>query len=216
MTSQPDQIRDSIEQTQRELSTDVNALTGKLSPKRVAQRRTQRARTAMSSMKDRVMGTAAQTSSAASGTASSAVSSARDTLSSATSAAASTAGSLPDAARRGAQGNPVAAGLIVFGASWLISSLLPASEPEQQAAAKAKDFAMEKGRPVAQELGQAGREAAGQLRESAQEKAESVKETAADAATAVTDEARSSAGDVTGQAHQARDRMTEQVRPDSS
>lgn len=216
MTSQPDQIRDSIEQTQRELSADVDALTDKVSPPRIVQRRVQRTRTAMSTMKERVMGTASQTASTASGTANSAVSSARDTLSSATSAAADTAGSVPAATRRSTQGNPIAAGLIVFGAGWLLSSLLPASEPEQQAAAQVKDFAVEKGRPVAQELGQAGAEAAGQLKESAQVKAQSVKDTAADAAATVTDEARSSADDVTGRAHEARDRVTEQVRPDGS
>lgn len=214
MTSQPDQIRDNIERTQRDLSANVDALTDKISPPQILRRRVDRTRTAMGTMKDKVMGTTSQTASAASGTATSAVSSAKDTLSSATSTAASTATAVPGAARRGTQGNPIAAGLIVFGAGWLLSSLLPASEPEQQAAAQVKDFAVEKGRPVAQELGQAGSEAAEQLRESAQEKAQSVRETAADAASSVTDEARSSADDVTGRASQARDRVTEQVRPD--
>ncbi|HEX3956361.1 MAG TPA: hypothetical protein VHZ03_06985, partial [Trebonia sp.] len=46
-----------------------------------------------------------------------------------------------------------------------------------------------KGRPVAQELGQAGQEAAQSLRDSAQQRAQSVKETAADAASTVTGQA---------------------------
>jgi hypothetical protein len=209
MTSQPDEIRGSIEQTQRELSADVDALTGKLSPPQIIHRRVERTRTAMSTMKEKVMGKASHASSAASDTAGSAVSSARDTLASAGSTAAGTVTSAPEAARRGTQGNPIAAGLIAFGAGWLLSSLFPATDPEQQAASQVKDFAVEKGRPVAQQLGQAGSEAAEQLKESAQEKAQSVKETAAEATTTVTSEARSSAGDVTGRAQEAKDKVTE-------
>ena len=69
MTEDPDQIRDGIEQTQRELSADVDALTAKLSPQRIVHDKVQRARTAMGSMKERVTGTAAQKSTTADGTA---------------------------------------------------------------------------------------------------------------------------------------------------
>jgi hypothetical protein len=125
MTREPDEIRDGIEQTQRELSADVDALTEKLSPQRVMQRQAERARTVISSMKDRVKTTVAPAASAASGTAGPAASSATSTLSSATSAAARTAGSLPDAARRGIQANPVPTGLAAFAVGWLIATQLP-------------------------------------------------------------------------------------------
>ena len=46
MTTDPDQIRSEIDQTQRELS-DVNALTDKLSPPRMVERRVRRTRMAM-------------------------------------------------------------------------------------------------------------------------------------------------------------------------
>ena len=138
-TQDPDQIRDGIEQTQRELSADVDALTAKLSPQRIVQEKVQRARTAMGSMKERVTGSAAQkapvdggtadpAAPAATGTASAAtgtVSSAKSTVSSATSSAAKTAGTVAAAARRGIQANPVAAVLIAFGAGWLAAVLLP-------------------------------------------------------------------------------------------
>jgi len=88
----PEQIRDDIEQTQRELSADVDALTTKLSPQRVVHDRIQRARTAVGSMKQRVTGGAAQKASADGGTAAPAadaatgtVASAKGTVSSATS-----------------------------------------------------------------------------------------------------------------------------------
>jgi len=59
-TQDPDQIRDGIEQTQRELSANVDALTTKISPQRVVHDKVQRARTAMGSMKERVTGSTAQ------------------------------------------------------------------------------------------------------------------------------------------------------------
>ena len=131
-TQDPDQIRDGIEQTQRELSADVDALTTKLSPQRVVHDRIQRARTAVGSMKQRVTGGAAQKASADGGTAAPAVdaadgamSPAKGTVSSATSSAAKTAGTVTAAAVRGIQANPVAAALIAFGAGWLIAALLP-------------------------------------------------------------------------------------------
>ena len=115
--------------------------------------------------------------------------------------------------RRRAEGNPLAAGLIAFGAGWLLSSLLPASTPEQQVATQVKDFATEQGRPAARQLGEAGQQAAQQLRESAQQRAESVKETAADAASTVAGEAKSAASDVTGQAQQSAGQVKDHASP---
>jgi cell division septum initiation protein DivIVA len=216
MTSDPDEIRGNIEQTQKNLSADVDALAGKVSPSRIVERRVEQTRSAMTSVKDRIMGSAAETTSTVSGTASSAAASAKDTLAAKASSAADMAGSAPEQARQRTRGNPLAAGLVAFGAGWMLSSLLPATEPEQQAAAQVKDLAMEKGRPVAQDLGQAGQEAAQSLRESAQQRAQSVKETATDAASTVAGEAQSQASDVTSHAQEARNRVTEQAGPGSS
>jgi hypothetical protein len=216
MTSDPDEIRGNIEQTQKNLSADVDALAGKVSPSRIVERRDEQTRSAMTSVKDRIMGSAAETTSTVSGTASSAAASAKDTLAAKASSAADMASSAPEQARQRARGNPLAAGLVAFGAGWLLSSLLPATEPEQQAAAQVKDLAMEKGRPVAQDLGQAGQEAAQNLRESAQQRAQSVKETATDAASTVAGEAQSQVSDVTSHAQEARNRVTEQAGPGSS
>jgi len=131
-TQDPDQIRDGIEQTQRELSADVEALTAKLSPQRIVHDQVQRARTAMGSMKERVTGGGAQKALADGGTAVPAapaatgtVASAKGTVSSADSSAARTAGSVTAAAVRGIQANSVAAVLIAFGAGWLLAALLP-------------------------------------------------------------------------------------------
>ncbi len=231
MSTDPDQIRSEIDQTQRELSADVDALTEKLSPPRIVERRVQRTREAMTNVKDKIMGStsdAYQTAgsstsgvgesvsaraSSARDTAASAASSARDTAADAASSAVDTVRSTPDAIRRRTTGNPLAAGLIAFGAGMLLSSLLPASEPEQQVATQVKDFATEQGRPVAQQLGQAGQEAAQELKESAQQRAESVKQTAADAASTVKGEAQSAAADVKDQAQESTSRVRDQAGP---
>jgi cell division septum initiation protein DivIVA len=219
MSTDPDQIRSEIDQTQRELSADVDALTEKLSPQRMVERRVRRSRTAMTNMKDRIMGstsdayqTAGSAASGVGGSVGARASAARDTVAGTASSAVDTVRSAPDTARRSTQGNPLAAGLIAFGAGWLLSALLPASEPEQQVASQVKDFAVEQGRPVAEQLGQAGQQAAQELKESAQQRAETVKETATDAASTVTGEAQSAASDVSGQAQQSAGRVREKGR----
>jgi Protein of unknown function (DUF3618) len=227
MTSEPDQIRGEIQQTQRELGADVGALTEKLSPPRRGQRRARRTRAAVTNVKDKIMGSTASRTSAAGDTASSTASGAGATVSStasaatgkvasAASSAADAASSAPQIARRRTEGNPLAAGLIAFGAGWLVSSLLPATAPEQQVATQVKDLATEKGRPVARQLGEAAQQAREELREPVRQSAESVKETATDAASAVAGDARSAAGDVTGRAQQAKDKVTGQARPGGS
>jgi uncharacterized protein DUF3618 len=220
MSTDPDQIRSEIDQTQRELSADVDALTDKISPPRIVERRVRRTRAAMTNMKDRMMGstsdayqTAGSATSGVGENVSARASAARDTVADTASSAVDTARSAPDMVRRRAEGNPLAAGLIAFGAGLLLSSLLPASEPEQRVASQVKDFATEQGRPVAEQLGEAGQQAGQQLKESAQRRAEAVRQTAADAASTVAGEAQSAATDVTGEAQQAAGRVSDQASP---
>jgi gas vesicle protein len=231
MSTDPDQIRSEIDQTQRELSADVDALTEKISPPRIVERRVQRTREAMTNVKDKIMGSTSDAyqsaGSASSGvgesvsarassardTAAGVASSARDTASDVASSAVDTVRSAPETVRRRATGNPLAAGLIAFGAGLLLSSLIPASEPEQQVATQVKDFATEQGRPVVQQLGEAGQQAAQELKESTQQRAEDVKQTATDAASTVKGEAQSAASDVKGQAQESTSRVREQAGP---
>jgi gas vesicle protein len=228
MTSDPDEIRGQITRTQQNLSADVDALTEKLSPPRIAQRRVQRTRDTMTNLKDRIMGSAysardtvtsqaaharesaSSAGSSAGSTVGSAASSAAGTVSSAASSAADAVSSAPEMVRQRTEGNPLAAGLIAFGAGWLLSSLLPATPVEQQVATKAKDAAVEHGQPVAQQLSQAAQEAKEQLGASARQAAESVQGTASEAVSAVRDQAQSAAGDVTDRAQQAKETVRKQ------
>ena len=221
--SDPEQIRREIERTQAALSQNVDALTDKVTPGKIVERRVDRARDAATKLKEKVMGSdphgsggyggggvrsaASQTADRVSGTASSAASSVQDaaasaagTVQDAASTAADAVQQAPQAIRRQTRGNPLAAGLIAFGAGWLVSSLLPASRREQELADQAKQVAQEKVQPVLQQV--AG-EVGDNLREPAQQAVDSVKATAQDAKETVADEGRSAAQDVSGRSQDA-------------
>ncbi|TFV86024.1 DUF3618 domain-containing protein [Blastococcus sp. CT_GayMR16] len=213
-SSDPDVIRRQIEDTRRELSYDVDALNEKVNPARVVDRRVTAAKGRISNLKEKVMGSAQDTTSSAQGMASNAAgsvqgaaSSAVDTVSGAASSAAGAVQQAPDAIVKQTQGNPMAAGLIAFGVGWLVSSLLPASEKEKQLAQQAetairenKDALLEPAKQAAQEIGE-------QLKPAAQDAVESVKATAQDAASTVAEEGKSAAADVQGTAQQAKQKV---------
>src|SRR2546425_3949928 len=131
----PDQIRQEIEQTRAELSNDVNALTYKVSPSRAVGERVDRAKGAFHGMKEKIMGTASE----ATDIAGAGVSAMSERLSSAASSVGDTAGAAPRMLQQKAQGSPLAAGLVAFGIGVVISSLLPRSNREQQLAQQVKD-----------------------------------------------------------------------------
>jgi gas vesicle protein len=213
-SSDPDVIRRQIEDTRRELSYDVDALNEKVNPARVVDRRVTAAKGRISNLKEKVMGSAQDTTSSAQGMASNAAgsvqgaaSSAVGTVQDAASTAVGAVQQAPDTVIRQTQGNPLAAGLIAFGVGWLVSSLLPASEKEKQLAQQAesavrehKDAILEPAKQAAQEIGE-------QLKPAAQEAVESVKSTAQDAAATVKDEGQSAVQDVQGQAQQSKEKV---------
>lgn len=179
----PDQIRAQIENTRGDLSDDVNALADKVNPSHVAKRQVSRVRNVAGSAKDRVMGTASSLTSSAS---------------SAGSSATSTLSDAPATVQRQTAGNPLAAGLIAFGAGWLLGSLLPVTEKEQQAAVQVKESAT----PVVKDAAQ---EVADHLKQPAQQAVDAVKDTASSAADTVKDQGMSAAQDVKDQAQDAKD-----------
>ena len=205
-SSDPDVIRRQIEDTRRELSYDVDALNEKVNPARVVDRRVTAAKGRLTSVKEKVMGSAQDTTSSAHGMASNAAGSVQDAASTAVGAVQQA----PDTVIRQTQGNPLAAGLIAFGVGWLVSSLLPASEKEKQLAQQAesavrehKDQLLEPAKQAAQEIGE-------QLKPAAQEAMESVTSTAQDAAATVKDEGQAAVQDVQGQAQQSKEKVQSQ------
>jgi hypothetical protein len=202
----PEVIRRNIDATRADLSRNVDALTEKVSPGRVVSRNVDKAKSKVGSVKERVMGSDDDPYDDG------AIGSASDKASSVAGSIGDAATSAPSVARQKTQGNPLAAGLIAFGVGWLASSLLPASEKEQQAASAVKDKASEHSDTLTAPLKEAAAGAKDNLAGPAQEAVQSVKGTATDAAAHVKDEAVSAKDDVTGSAKHA----TSEVQSSSS
>jgi len=199
--SSPEQIQRNIELTRASLSADVDRLSEKVSPSKVVGRRVDRLKGTATSVKDRVMGSPDSGSGprGAGGSMSSGVSSAKDAVNNVASTVGDAASSVTDAAaaapqtvRRQTQGNPLAAGVVAFGIGWLISSLPPATEREQQVAKLAQDKASELGEPLKDKA----QEVAGNLQEPLQHSVEQVKSAATDATTQTAEQVKSAAADV--------------------
>jgi hypothetical protein len=185
MSDSPDAIRVDIEQTRRELGTDVDALADKVSPAKIMDRQTGKVKHAFGSLRDRVMGAADD--------AGSRVSDVGDGISGA-----------KDRVVAKAEGNPMAVGLIAFGAGLLISSLIPASSKEKEIAADVKDRAQ----PLVGEVTDAAKEVGAHLKEPARQAAESVKATATDAVDSVKADAQYAAGEVKDQAKTSQEHVS--------
>ncbi|GAC1503866.1 MAG: hypothetical protein NVS1B14_09500 [Vulcanimicrobiaceae bacterium] len=214
MGKSADELRLEIEQTRGELGNTFNAIEDRVSPKRVLMRKTERIRATMKSMKDMVMGTEERLVEAAKhggevigdkvGLAASkigdAASETTHKLADGASVVADAAHAAPGAIKRRTTGNPLAAGLILFGAGAVIASLLPSSKKEREVAGQLKDkaepltrSAIEAGKSLTQDIkakaATAAKEvtdhaaaAAGSVKEEAARQAESLKNVAKDAA----------------------------------
>ena len=176
MGTTPEDLKTNIERTRGELSADVDALADRVSPASIARRRADSVRGGAQGVRDRVMG---------------GVSSASDS-----------AGSAPSAVSAKAQGNPLAAGLIAFGAGLLASSLLPSTQAERQVGTAVRDNAVEPVKEFAHSQAQEAQEA---LRPVAEEHVAAVKESATDAAQTTADHAKSAGSDVADQARDSAD-----------
>jgi uncharacterized protein YjbJ (UPF0337 family) len=187
MAEEPDRLKEDIEGTRRSLTRDVDRLADRTSPKRVAQRSwtsvketvmgsSEHAARHASSMKENIQDRASQLSGAAEGKAHDVVDTVRDA---------------PRAVGRQAQGSPLAAGIIAFGAGLLAAALIPVSDAERRAGQQLKENTGDLTDRMKDMAGEMKDEMAGSVRNAM----ENVKETATDAAHATKDAARSSAQD---------------------
>lgn len=180
MGKEPEVIERDIEATREDLSRNVDELADRVSPSRVVGRKVEGVKGGVSSVRSRIMGSA---HSAASSTPSTG-----DVSGKASDAASSVA------AR--AEGSPLAAGLVAFGAGMVIASLIPASEKEAQLAEQAVDAAKEHGQPVVDQAKSVGQEVGQNLKESATEAASDLKSSAQESAQTVKSEGQHAAGSV--------------------
>jgi gas vesicle protein len=177
MNESPEAIRADIERTRRELGGDVDALADKVSPTKIMERQTNKVKDAIGSVRDRVMGAADDAGSS---------------LSHAGSSAVDGVGDVKDRVVAKAEGNPLAVGLIAFGAGLLISSLIPASAKEKQIA----DSVKEQAQPLVDEVAEVAKDVGAHLKEPAQDAATAVKDAAADSVETVKEETQSAAAEV--------------------
>ncbi|MFJ4209493.1 DUF3618 domain-containing protein [Paenarthrobacter sp. NPDC089675] len=191
MTQNPDALRADIEQTRRRLSTNVDAVADKVTPSHIVNRRVDKIKTAVFGARDDAHDAAGN---------------AAHQAHEAVSGVASDIADAPQVITRKAQGSPVAAGLIAFGAGLLVSALFPPSEKEREAAQAVKEAAQ----PLTQELSHAAQEVAEHLKEPATEAVQNVKETATEAAANVKDEGQAAAAEVQDRANTAKDNLGNQ------
>ena len=208
-SNDPDEIRAEIERTRAALSDDVDALTDTANPKKIAQRQVDKAKDAVVGVKDRVMGSAddARTTTRAAERRPVVGPVRPADVQDKASAVGDAVTGAPAAAKQKTRGNPLAAGLIAFGAGLLISSLFPSSQKEQEAVSGLQ----EKARAAEGEGAEAAKDVGAQLKEPAQEAVESVKSTAAEGAQNVKDEGVAAKDDVQSQVQDSKATVQDQV-----
>ena len=173
MGKRASEVRADIEDTRRDMSETIDAIADRTSPRRIVGRRRERMAEGWRSVRRRVMGKAEG---------------ARETAGGATESVTEGVRSVPDKVIEQTQGNPIAAGVIAFGAGLLVASLFPPSDPEKRLAGTLH----EQSGPLQDQLRQAGQQVAQEVKDTAGEGAEAVKQRAADAASNVKEDAGSS------------------------
>ena len=213
-SNDPDEIRADIERTRAALSDDVDALTDTANPKNIAKRQVGKAKGALSDVKDRVMGVGDDVKERVMGAGENVKGrvvgtgeNVAGTVQDKASAVGDAVSGAPETAKEKTRGNPLAAGLIAFGAGMVVSSLIPASQKEQEAVSNVQgnlEPLKEKATEVARDFGQ-------QLKEPTQEAAESVKATAAEGVQNVKDEGMAAKDQVRDQAQESKANVQDQV-----
>jgi gas vesicle protein len=191
MSENPDAIRSDIEATRARLGTNLDAVSDKVTPSNIVHRQTDKMKDAVFGVKEKIMGAADD--------ATSTLHTRAEHTGNAMGDAGHAISDAPQQVKAKTQGNPLAAGLIAFGAGLLLSSLIPASEKEREAADALKTAA----EPLTTELTEAAKDMAQGLKEPAQEAMENVKATAADAAEHVKAEGQYAAADIKAEGQRA-------------
>lgn len=192
MSNNPEDIRNDIEQTQSDLSRDVDVLAEKVDPAKAVERQKDRLRDRFRGVRESVMGSPDDGEEGA-------LHQAGDRAQDLAQQAGDAVQDMPDQVASKTRGNPLAAGLIAFGAGWLAASLIPSSRVEQEAAGMVKEQAQ----PLVDEAKSAAQDAGEHLKPQAQEAAAAVKDTASEGLENVKDEGQDQAGDLKDESQRA-------------
>ncbi|MGI3786287.1 MAG: DUF3618 domain-containing protein [Janthinobacterium lividum] len=201
-SSDPEEIRREIERTRANLSGDVDALADQANPKNIARRQVENVKGSIkdkgNDLKDKIMGVASDANDSAHETA--------DNVRAAAGDAQGVVSNVPGSIKRRSQGNPLGAGLVAFGLGLLVSSLIPASQRERQAAVDLK----ERAEPLTAKITDAAKEVAGNLKEPAQQAAADLKDTATSAAQHVKEQGQDAAQEVKGTTQDAQQNVKDE------
>ena len=180
------ELRRDLDEQRDDIARTVDEIQNRVSPGRVWARESHRVRHRFTDWKDRIMGndqpdySSGYRSGSSHGTEATG-SGIGERFSDAKESVAGT----PEALRRQTQGNPLAAGLIAFGAGLLVSSLIPETQREQKLAEGIQPLvsdvvgeARQAASAVAQELKEPAEQAVQDVKEVAQQAASQVRETA--------------------------------------
>jgi gas vesicle protein len=199
-----DELKAEIEGTRADLTGTMNEVGERVSPRRIVTRRTDRIRQKVTSVRETIMGAADQAGSAGSGI--------PDHASRAIGSAVDTARQAPQSVVTGTQGNPLAAGLIAFGAGMLLASVLPASNAEEQAATRVLD----KAQPAISQAREAAQDVTDDLKDTLSGAAQDLRSTAGDAVVNVQDQGKSAVREVTSTASGAASDVKDHARDSAS
>ena len=173
-----EELRAQLVDQRAELTRDLDAIGDRVSPHRMVERRQAAVRQRFTEIKERVMGSAE-----------SSVDAVHDASASAAARLTDSASSVAHGTRRVADGNPLAMGLVAFGAGLVAATLFPATRTErdlaeraQPALEKAASEAAPAARHVVEELKPTAQDAVADLRDTAMDAVSGVREHAADAA----------------------------------
>ncbi|MFK0082959.1 DUF3618 domain-containing protein [Glutamicibacter sp. NPDC090743] len=174
MSKNSEELRAEIAQTRGDMQQDVDAIADRVSPSHIAHRQSEKVKDSFRKVKDSVMGTGESTS---------------DQLHHYGEDAAEAVRDAPHRVVEQTKGNPLAAGIIAFGAGLLASSLLPGTQKEAELVQRVKD----KAEPLAEEAKDAAKQIAEDLREPARQAAEDLRDSAQESVQTVKSEANSEA-----------------------
>jgi len=176
-------LRRDLELQRNELSHDFEAVGDRISPRRAVERRKASVRQTAHRITESVMGSADDATSRVGDRASAMKSGVADVASS----AGDTMSEMPHRVERTTQGNPMAAGLIAFGAGLLAASLIQPSRREQDMARKLQPNLED----VAAQARAAVQDTVSELKPEAQHAVDHVKNAATDAAKQTGEDAKS-------------------------
>lgn len=210
MVERTDQLRNDIDRRRERISRNVDAVTNRVSPRRVVARGTYGIRRRVIDLKDDLMGNdtteypwqekdrgARDTMEQARQRASESMSDIADMASEKVHEAQEAMADVPHMVRRQTRGNPIAAGLVAFGSGLLIASAFGPTSAERKAARAAQpvvgeaiEEAKEAGRDITEEMKDSSKRSVEEVRDEARDAGERLRSEASEAITTATDEVR--------------------------